>query len=133
LEGSQWLSTLDALAGFTQLSIKEEDQEKTAFRCHKGLFHFKRLPFGFRNGPAVFQQVMNNVLAPYLWIFALVYIVDIVIFSVTFEDHLKHLDKVFAAIAESGITLSPKKCNLGYQSLLLLGQKVSRLGLSTHK
>jgi hypothetical protein len=26
LEGSQWLSTLAALAGFTQLSIKEEDQ-----------------------------------------------------------------------------------------------------------
>jgi hypothetical protein len=76
---------------------------------------------------------MNNVLAPYLWIFALVYIDDIVIFSITFKDHLKLLDQVFAAIAESGITLSPKKCNLGYQSLLLLGQKVSRLGLSTHK
>jgi hypothetical protein len=65
LEGSLWLSTLDALTGFTQLSIKEEDQEKTAFRCHKGLFHFKQLPFGFRNGPTVFQRVMNNVLAPY--------------------------------------------------------------------
>jgi hypothetical protein len=98
LEGSQWLSTLDALAGFTQLSIKEEDQEKTAFRCHKGLFHFKRLPFGFRNGPAVCQQVMNNVLAPYLWIFALVYIKNIMIFSITFEDHLKHLDQVFTTI-----------------------------------
>ncbi len=44
-----------------------------------------------------------------------------------------HLDAVFASIAKSGITLSPKKCNLGYQSLQLLGQKVSRLGLSTHK
>jgi hypothetical protein len=67
---------------------------------------------------------MNNVLAPYLWIFALVYIDNIVIFSITFEDHLKHLDQVFTVIAESGITLSPKKCNLGYQSPLMLGQKV---------
>ncbi|KAF9470753.1 hypothetical protein BDN70DRAFT_780558, partial [Pholiota conissans] len=25
------------------------------------------------------------------------------------------------------------KCHFGYQSILLLGQKVSRLGLSTHK
>ena len=31
LEGAQWLSTLDALAGFTQLSIREEDRAKTAF------------------------------------------------------------------------------------------------------
>ena len=47
-------------------------------------------------------------------------------------DHL-HVDQVFKAIASSGITLSPKKCNLGYRSLKLLGQKVSRLGPSTHK
>ena len=31
LEGSQWLSTLDALAGFTQLEIKPKEQEKLAF------------------------------------------------------------------------------------------------------
>jgi hypothetical protein len=43
LQGSQYLTTLDALAGFTQLSIKEEDRPKTAFRCHRGLFHFNRL------------------------------------------------------------------------------------------
>lgn len=34
LEGSQYLSTLDALAGFTQLSIAPDDREKLAFRCH---------------------------------------------------------------------------------------------------
>ncbi|KEP45716.1 putative Transposon Tf2-1 polyprotein [Rhizoctonia solani 123E] len=133
LKGSQWLTTLDALAGFTQLSIREEDRAKTAFRCHRSHYQFKRLPFGFRNGPSVFQRVMNTVLAPFLWIFALVYIDDIVVYSTTFEDHCRHLDQVFGAIQEAGITLSPNKCFLGYQSLLLLGQKVSRLGLSTHK
>ena len=133
LTGANWLSTLDALAGFTQLQIKPEDREKTAFRTHRGLYQFRRMPFGFRNGPAVFQRVMQGVLAPFLWMFTLVYIDDIVIFSKTFDEHLSHLDQVFKAIAESGITLSPKKCNLGYQSLQLLGQKVSRLGLSTVK
>ncbi|QRW26675.1 Retrotransposable element Tf2 protein [Rhizoctonia solani] len=59
LKGAQWLSTLDALAGFTQLSIKEEDQDKTAFRCHQGLFNFKRLPFGYRNGTSLPHAVSN--------------------------------------------------------------------------
>lgn len=76
---------------------------------------------------------MQSVLAPFLWIFALVYIDDIVIFSRTFDDHLLHIEKVLCAIKEARITLSPSKCHFGYQSLLLLGQKVSRLGLSTHK
>jgi hypothetical protein len=133
LSGSQWLTTLDALAGFTQLTMSPSSAEKLAFRTHRGLWQFRRMPFGYRNGPSVFQRVMQNVLAPFLWIFALVYIDDIVVFSLTFEDHVEHLNQVFSAIANANITLSPAKCHLAYQSLLLLGQKVSRLGLSTHK
>ena len=83
------------------------------------------MPFSYKNGP--------SLLAPFLWIFALVYIDDIVIFSLTLEDHISHLDRVFKAIEGSGVTLSVTKCHFGYQSLLLLGQKVSRLGPSTYK
>jgi hypothetical protein len=76
---------------------------------------------------------MQNVLSPFLWIFALVYINDIVIFSRNFNDHLIHIGTVLKAISNSHITLSPSKCHFAYESLLLLGQKVSQLGLSTHK
>lgn len=133
LSGAQWLSTFDALSGFTQLEIAPEDRPLTAFRTHRGLHQFKRLPFGLRNGPSVFQRVMNEILAEFLWIFVLVYIDDIVVYSLTFEDHVKQVDWVLQSIEKAGITLSPAKCHLGYQSLLLLGQKVSRLGISTHK
>ena len=115
------------------LSIAPEDREKLAFRCHRGLFQFRRMPFGYRNGPAVFQRVMQKILAPFLWIFALVYIDDIVIFSKSFEEHCQHIETVLKAIGSAKITLSPSKCHFGYQSIMLLGQKVSRLGLSTHK
>jgi len=76
---------------------------------------------------------MQSVLAPYLWTIALCYIDDIVVFSKSFEEHLQHLDLVLGAIAEAKLTLSPVKGHLGYSSILLLGQKVSRLGLSTHQ
>jgi hypothetical protein len=133
LSGSQWLSTLDALAGFTQMEIEKTEREKLAFRTHRGLWQFVHMPFRYKNGPSIFQRVMQNILAPFLWIFALVYIDDIVIFSLTFKDHVNHLDQVFQAIQGSGVTLAVTKCHFGYQSVLLLGQKVSRLGLSTHK
>ncbi|TFY52449.1 hypothetical protein EVJ58_g10011 [Rhodofomes roseus] len=133
LSGAQVLTSLDALSGFTQLSVNEDDREKTAFRTHKGLYQFKRLPFGLRNGPSAFQRVMQGVLAPYLWLFALVYIDDIVIYSKSWSEHISHLDKVLSSITASGITLSPPKCHFGYTSILLLGQKVSRLGFSTHQ
>ena len=34
LEGSQWLSTLDALAGFTQVQVQPKEREKLPFRTH---------------------------------------------------------------------------------------------------
>ena len=132
LSGAQVLSSLDALSGFTQLELDPDDIEKTAFRTHRGLFQFRRMPFGLRNGPAIFQRVMQNILAPYLWLFCLVYIDDIVVYSKSYEEHIDHLDKVLEAVERSGITLSPNKCHLFYGSILLLGHKVSRLGLSTH-
>jgi len=76
---------------------------------------------------------MNKVLAKFLWLFVLVYIDDIVIYSQSFEHHVQHLDSVLHAIAKANITLSPPKCHIGYQSLILLGQRVSRLGISTHQ
>ena len=76
---------------------------------------------------------MQGILAPYLWLFCLVYIDDIVVYSKSYEDHIQHLDKVLEAIETAGITLSPNKCHLFYGSILLLGHKVSRLGLSTHE
>ena len=132
LSGAQVLSSLDALSGFTQLEMADEDVEKTAFRTHRGLFQFRRLPFGLRNGPSIFQHVMQGILAPYLWLFCLVYIDDIVVYSKSYEDHITHLDKVLTAIEHSGITLLPTKCHMFYDSILLLGHKVSRLGLLTH-
>ena len=55
LNGSQWLTTLDALSGFTQLTLSDSAAEKLAFRTHRGPWQFRRMPFGYWNGPAVFQ------------------------------------------------------------------------------
>jgi hypothetical protein len=133
LGGATVLLSLDALAGFTQLGMHPDNVEKTVFPTHMGLFQFKRMLFGLQNGPSIFQRVMQGVLAPYLWLFCLVYIDDIVVYSTLYEDHLVHLETVLTAIREAGLTLSPKKCHMFYSLILLLGHKVSRLGLSTHE
>ena len=114
LSESQVLSMLNALSGFTQLSLAEEDKEKTTFRTHRGLYQFKRLPFGLCNRPSIFQRVMQGILAPYLWIFTLVYIDDIVVFSKSYEDHLNHLHKVLSAIIEAHITRNATSCTPQY-------------------
>ena len=125
LTGAQRLSTFDSLAGFTQLEIAEDEREKTAFRTHRGLWQFRRMPFDLQNEPSIFQRVTQTILAPYLWLFTLVYIDDIVVYSVEFKDHVVHIRLVLHAVRKAKLTLSPAKCFLGYCSLLLLGQRAS--------
>ena len=45
----------------------------------------------------------------------LVYINNITIFSLTFEDHVNHLNQVFQAIQKSGLMLTVTKYHFGYQ------------------
>jgi hypothetical protein len=56
------------------------EHKKLGFQTHIGLWQFVQMPFGYKNGPSIFQQVMQNILVPLLCIFTLVYIDDIVIF-----------------------------------------------------
>ena len=46
LSGSKWYSSMDLNSGFSQVGLREEDQEKTAFATSLGLFQFTVMPFG---------------------------------------------------------------------------------------
>lgn len=85
---------------------------------------------GFRNSPAYVQRMIDNILREQRK-FARAYVDDIVIFSKTFEDHMRHLEEVFTQLEKFDIVLSPKKSFIGYPSIQLLGQKVDALGMAT--
>jgi hypothetical protein len=89
------------------------------------------MPLGLKSGPAVFQRLMDKVLGRYKWQIALVYINDIIIYSKDFDQHLKDIQTVLGLVAKSGMTLSPKKCQIAYQSLNALGHNISHLGIGT--
>ncbi|OWZ11418.1 Pol Polyprotein [Phytophthora megakarya] len=81
LGGARLFTTLDLRAGYWQVRVAECDRDKTAFITKRGLFRFRRMPFGLSNAPATFQRLMNGVLRGLTWTSCLVYLDDIIVFS----------------------------------------------------
>jgi hypothetical protein len=129
LAGKSVFSNLDAARGYHQIEVDEKDRWKTAFLTHRGLYHYKRMPFGLKTAPAVFQKFMDNMLGRLRWTCALCYIDDVIIFSNSIEEHAQHVDAVLTAARATGLKFSPSKCHFAYSSLTLLGRKISPEGL----
>ena len=97
---AKYFTTLDLAAGYWQIKMKTDSQEKTAFITHQRLYEFKVMPFGVINAPAVFQRLMQRVLMKLKTAedFTAVYLDDIIVFSKTLQDHLSHLRNMFTCL-----------------------------------
>jgi len=61
LRGARWFATFD-LSGYWQLGKTDHAKVRSAFCTRRGLFQFKRMPFGLCAAPATFCRVMSHVL-----------------------------------------------------------------------
>src|SRR5690606_10710054 len=95
--GKKYFSTMDLKSGYYQVPLTENAQTYCRITMWNGTFGYRVLPFGLRNAPAYFQRQMEIVLSEGIRKgYVAVYIDDIIIFSDTFDDHLRHLDDVLS-------------------------------------
>jgi hypothetical protein len=132
LAGAKFFSKLDLRAGYHQIRMKPDDEDKTTFKTHHGHFQFRVMPFGLSNAPATFQCVMNAVFAPFLRTFVIVFLDDILVYSASWPEHLEHLRLVLSKLHEARLFAKLSKCEFGKSSIHYLGHIISDMGVSTY-
>ena len=130
---AKFITNLDLLSGYWQIPLDKKDQYKTAFTTSSGLYEYTVLPMGLTNSPASFQRCMEQVLEGLTGKICKVYIDDIVIFSDTWEEHLRHLQLVFDRLREYGMMGKLQKCQFVPKTIKVLGIMVENGQISPNQ
>jgi hypothetical protein len=88
------------------------------------------MSFGLTNAPAYFMYLMNKVFMDYLDKFIVVFIDDIIIFSMTEEEHEKHLRLVLEKLRSNQLYVKFSKCEFWLTKVTFLGHVISAGGVS---
>jgi hypothetical protein len=77
------------------------------------------MPFGLKNAPSEFQKRMEDIFRDLD--FVILYIDDLLVFSVDMNMHKIHLQKVYDRIYKHGIALSKKKLEFAKTKIEYIG------------
>ena len=125
LQNASVFTKLDLRNAYHLVRIREGDEWKTAFNTTSGHYEYLVLPFGLTNAPAVFQNLVNDVLRDMLNRFVFVYLDDILIFSNSLSEHVRHVHSVLQRLLENRLFVKAEKCQFHQETISFLGYVIS--------
>ena len=110
---------------YYQVRVEEEDEQNNTITAGiLGAWQVKVMLQGDCNAPATMMRIMNTIFSDHLGDFIWIYLDDIVIFSNTKHEHIRHLRHVFDTLRTHEFYLRMDKCNLMTDEINLLGHTI---------
>lgn len=124
--GHKFFTTIDLRQAYHRLPLAKESQPYTAF-SHKGRqYMFARAPFGLKPMTSIFQRGMTRILGDLDYV--AIYVDDIVIFSMTYEEHIDHVKEVIDRLTKSNLIINQEKSHFLCTQVVLLGFVIDEFG-----
>ena len=126
--GCSVFSAIDLRSGYHHMQVDDDSKDLLSFITSKGLYKWEVVPFGPTNAPAAFQKCMDTVLADLP--FSVAFLDDIIVFSKSKEEHLKHLDIIFKRLNDYCLKINVPKSVFFAEELTYLGHRINSEGIA---
>ena len=121
-------SKLDMSNAYLQMAVNSDDQKFLVISTEKGLFKFKRLPYGLASAPGIFQRFVQQLLGDIEGV--AVFLDDILICAKSEFDQVEKINLVLNRLKTANVQLNKSKCDLNRTSIDFLGYVLSDKGIS---
>jgi len=121
---------LDLQNGYYLMPMVEGEEWKTAFKRRYGFYEYTVMPFGLFNAASTFQSMINDVFCDMIEVGVMAYLVDILIYKETVEEHVSQVRQVMERLRKAGLWVSIKKSSFHQQEVEFPGYKISDRGIS---
>ena len=98
-----------------------------AFKSPFGKYEYVKVPFGYTQIPAYFQELMIGILKDFD--FEIAFLDDILIFNRMAEEHLSHIRQVFEKLHTAKLSMKLSKCHFFSKVIQYLGHILSTKGI----
>ncbi|CAF3487193.1 unnamed protein product, partial [Rotaria socialis] len=126
LNNGEKFTKLDLSDAYLQVELDEQSKSLVVINTPLGLFRYNRMPFGISNAPAIFQRIIDQVIAGISN--SIAYLDDILITGKNEEEHLQTLEMVLKRLSEFGFTYNPEKCLFFQDEVSYLGFIIDKNG-----
>ena len=112
--------------GYYNIQIKARDKWKIAFRMQYRLYEQLVMPMGLTNAIVQFQRFGDYTFWEFINKFVIIYLDNILIFSITKEEYIGHITQVLEKLTIFNLQANLWKCSFYQIEIEFLGYIVSR-------
>ena len=127
LNNGEKFTKLDLSDAYLQVELDEQSKNLVIINIPLDLFRYNHMPFGISNAPAIFQRIIDQVIASIPNCVA--YLDDILLTGANEEEeHLRTLEMVLLRLSEFGFRCNSEKCLFFQDEVSYLGFIIDKNG-----
>lgn len=120
-------ATIDLSDAYLQIGVCEESKKMLTIHTHRGLYQFLRMPPGISSAPALFQRLVDQLIAGLDNVVG--YFDDLCIAGRDEEHLFQTIETVLNRLRDNGFHIRREKCKFFAEEIKFLGNIINKDGL----